>query len=206
METSYKTLREESKASYIEKKSEFIGEAKEIFSEEEALLFIEQRRKRYHDARHHVYAYRLKSGLERYSDDGEPQGTAGMPILDVLKREELTNAVCVVTRYFGGTLLGAGPLCRAYIKAAKLAIDESGVKHYRLFSVLTGEISYDKLPKLQNLLPKYEAKIIESSYGEKVFLKIRLPLSLCQEFLKEITETFAATITFEVCEETFGCD
>ena len=114
-----------------EKRSTFLGHVRCVETEDEARAFIAAMKKQYHDARHNCWCYRLHSGAERYSDDGEPQGTAGIPMLEVFKRAEVTNVVCVVTRYFGGVLLGTGGLLRAYAKSAKDALDAAGVSVVR---------------------------------------------------------------------------
>ena len=111
---------------YVEKRSRFLGHVRLVENEEEARAFIAEMKKKYYDARHNCWCYLLKDGPERYSDDGEPQGTAGIPMLEVFRREGVTNLVCVVTRYFGGVLLGAGGLFRAYTKSAKDALDAAG--------------------------------------------------------------------------------
>ena len=112
---------------FVEKRSRFLGHVRPVESEEEAKAFIAEMKKQYYDARHNCSCYILQNGVERYSDDGEPQGTAGLPMLEVFRREGVTNLVCVVTRYFGGVLLGAGGLFRAYTKSAKDALDAAGV-------------------------------------------------------------------------------
>ena len=133
---SYKTVAREAKDEFTEKKSVFIGHAKPIESEEQALDFIKTIEKRYGDAAHNCYAYINKEqNIVRFNDNGEPQGTAGLPILEVIKREELCGVVIVVTRYFGGILLGAGGLVRAYSKAAKIAIDAAGITTFCPFSM-----------------------------------------------------------------------
>ena len=112
--------------SFTEKRSEFLGHVRPVESEEEARAFVAEMKKKYYDARHNCWCYIIKDGPERYSDDGEPQGTAGIPMLEVFRREGVCNVVCVVTRYFGGILLGAGGLLRAYTKSAKDALDAAG--------------------------------------------------------------------------------
>ena len=112
---------------YVEKRSRFLGHLRPVKSEEEARAFVAEMKKTYYDARHNCWCYLLKDGPERYSDDGEPQGTAGIPMLEVFRREGVTDLVCVVTRYFGGVLLGAGGLFRAYTKSAKDALDAAGL-------------------------------------------------------------------------------
>ena len=118
-------------AEFTEKRSSFLGHVRPVETEEAAKEFIAAMKKQYHDARHNCWCYRIQGGPERYSDDGEPQGSAGIPMLEVFKRAEVTNVVCVVTRYFGGVLLGTGGLLRAYTKSAKDALDAAGISAVR---------------------------------------------------------------------------
>jgi len=156
--TDRRTLARRASAEMTERKSVFIGTAAPVSSEEEARALIEEMRREYHDATHNVYAYILNGGaVARYSDDGEPQGTAGVPVLNVLKMSGATDVCVVVTRYFGGILLGAGGLVRAYSAAAKLAIDTAGIVTMTDFAVLTIRCSYSDYQKLTVQLPKYGA-------------------------------------------------
>ena len=123
----YITLNQRAQDEFVERKSRFIGTATPVSTQEEAIAFIDEMRSKYWDATHNVYAYILRDGTKRYSDDGEPQGTAGVPVLDVLQKEGLTDLCVVVTRYFGGILLGAGGLVRAYSHGAKIAVDAAGI-------------------------------------------------------------------------------
>ena len=133
----YTTIEREAVAEFEEKKSIFIGHALPVRTEDEAAAFVKELKNKYRDATHNVYAYVLGDGtVQRYSDDGEPQGTAGMPVLDVIRKSGCTDTAVVVTRYFGGTLLGAGGLVRAYSHAAKLALDEAHVITYEKYAVL----------------------------------------------------------------------
>ena len=132
-------------AEYVEKRSRFLGKVRHVESEEEARAFIEAMKKQYHDARHNCWCYLLKNGVLRYSDDGEPQGTAGQPMLEVFNREGVTDVVCVVTRYFGGVLLGAGPLLRAYQTTAKETLNAAGVSVVRRWVELTIPCGYNLL-------------------------------------------------------------
>ena len=133
-------------AEFVEKRSRFIGQVWPVDSEEEARRRIEETRRRHHDARHNCWCYVLRDGnVLRYSDDGEPQGTAGQPMLNVFVKEGVTNVCCVVTRYFGGILLGAGGLTRAYGGTAKLALDAAGVSRMRLWSTLAVPCSYSSM-------------------------------------------------------------
>ncbi len=167
----YITLGSPACAEVEEKKSVFIGHAAPISTEEEALAFIKDKKAEYSDARHNVYAYLLDHGtVARCSDDGEPQGTAGVVLLDVLKKNGVTNAVIVVTRYFGGILLGAGGLVRAYSAAAKAAVQAAGivtVQQYTLFSI---DCSYGEHPKLKKELSRLGASEERTVFGEGVTL------------------------------------
>ena len=143
----YKTIYKEAEAEIIEKKSKFIATVRPVKTEEEAQSFIEEMRKKYWDATHNVFAYQIgeRNQIQRFSDDGEPSGTAGLPVLDVLKGEDVKDVAIVVTRYFGGTLLGTGGLVRAYGKAAKEGLLEAGIiekKLYRRFHVITDYSSW----------------------------------------------------------------
>lgn len=160
---------------YEEKRSEFIGVAAPIKNEEEAQALIKRIRSEHYDARHTVYAYVCASGnVQRYSDDGEPQGTAGIPVLDVIRKSGLEDACIVVTRYFGGTLLGAGGLVRAYTAAAKMAVEKAGIVTYRTFSELRLVLNYSDYPKLLAKLPSFKAKIDNTDFGTDVTLDIAL--------------------------------
>ena len=136
-------------ASFTEKRSEFLGHVRPVESEEEARAFVAEMKKKYYDARHNCWCYIIKDGAERYSDDGEPQGTAGIPMLEVFRREGVCNVVCVVTRYFGGILLGAGGLLRAYTKSAKDALDAAGISVVRRWVETALDCSYAAAEKLK---------------------------------------------------------
>ena len=146
---SYITVKERSHYEYEDRKSIFIGEAMPVSSEAEALSFIDGVRKRYPDARHHVYAYFLReNSTMRFTDDREPQGTAGMPVLDSIRKRGVTDAVVVVTRYFGGTLLGTGGLVRAYTAAAVGALEAATIIKYDIYAVVSINISYSDYNKI----------------------------------------------------------
>jgi uncharacterized YigZ family protein len=152
-----------------ERKSVFIGHAAPVSSEEEARAFIEDKRREFHDATHNVYAYLLNGGaVARYSDDGEPQGTAGIPVLNVVKMSGATDLCVVVTRYFGGILLGAGGLVRAYGASARQAVEAAGLAVFEPWSVLRVTLSYSDYQKFQAAIPKLGASEDSSSFGEGV--------------------------------------
>ena len=173
---NYLTIAKEAADEFVERKSRFMGFIKPVTTEEEALAFIREKQKKYWDATHNVYAYVLEGGnLCRFSDDGEPQGTAGIPVLDVLRKEGLTDCVVVVTRYFGGILLGAGGLVRAYSHGAKIAVDAGGVVEMRL--CLQGEITcdYGQYGWIPAFLAEEGATINDTQFGEAVTIYFSLP-------------------------------
>lgn len=189
---SYKTLRKEAVGEYEEKKSLFIGAAKRVASEEEAREFINIIKARHKESRHNVYAYVIgqNMGIQRYSDDGEPQGTGGIPVLEVIKRNEMTDTVVVVTRYFGGILLGASGLCRAYSKAAALAVKNAGIVE-KVFGIeFRIDISYELLGKVQYLFNQNSWQIENIDYTEKVSL-----MGLCERDKYETIKTAVIEVT-----------
>lgn len=190
-EKLYTTLAGEGTDTYEEKRSEFIGVAAHIDSESDALQLIKRIKAKHYDARHNVYAYVCASGnVQRYSDDGEPQGTAGIPVLDVIRKSGLEDVCIVVTRYFGGTLLGAGGLVRAYTAAAKMAVDKAGVVTYESFSELRMELSYSDYQKILAKLSNFNAKIDNTEFGESVTLDIALRSVNEEKFCGFVKELF----------------
>lgn len=160
---------------YEDRKSKFIGEIFPVETPEAAVEAIQSVKAKYRDARHHCYAYIIRNGnYMRYSDDGEPQGTAGMPILDVLRRENITNVCCVVTRYFGGILLGTGGLVRAYTKSAQLGLEAAGINQMSRYSVVLITCPYSLLGVVQNILPEHDCVIEETDYAADVTLTVTL--------------------------------
>ena len=157
---------------YEEKRSRFLGHLRPVETEEEARLFITEMKKKYHDARHNCWCYRIRGGAVRYSDDAEPQGTAGLPMLEILQREGIENAVCVVTRYFGGVLVGTGGLLRAYQKAAKGAVEDAGISVVRAWTKMSIVCDYSDYEKIRSELEQQNAVISDTEYGEKVTLTV----------------------------------
>ena len=155
-------------ASFTEKRSEFLGHVCPVESEEEARAFVAEMKKKYYDARHNCWCYIIRNGAERYSDDGEPQGTAGIPMLEVLRRQNMTNCVCVVTRYFGGVLLGAGGLLRAYTKSAKDALDAAGISVVRRWVETALDCSYAAAEKLKQEITAFGGIVAGLDYGVAV--------------------------------------
>lgn len=190
-EKLYTTLGGEGTDVYEEKRSEFIGVAAHIDSENDALALIKRIRAEHYDARHNVYAYVCSSGnVQRYSDDGEPQGTAGIPVLDVIRKSGLEDVCIVVTRYFGGTLLGAGGLVRAYTAAAKMAIDAAEVVTYRTYTELRLVLNYSDYSKILAKLPNYNAKIDNTDFGAEITLDIAMLKTLEHSFCEFVRELF----------------
>ena len=167
---SSKTLHQYGEDKYIVEKSTFIGYAKPIKTEEEAVEFINEIKKKHKDATHNVWAYTVgeNMNIQRYSDDGEPQGTAGIPTLEVIKKEDLRDVVVVVTRYFGGIKLGAGGLVRAYTKGAKVGIEAGIVIEKVKYTEVKIKIDYNLLGKIQNEIMNLELTIKDTIYGEDV--------------------------------------
>ena len=201
MQKPYKTLSDMAEDEFVEQRSRFIGAVSPAANAEEAAAFIQKRRKMHPDARHHVFAYTLLDGTCRCSDDGEPQGTGGVPVLEVLEREGLTDVAVVVTRYFGGILLGAGGLVRAYSHGAKLAVDAAVRRHMNPCTVLELCFGYDWYGKISYLLPRYNAQTLESDFGAEVRLKLMITSDKVPAFQKEITELTAASVVPRPVEE-----
>lgn len=182
-------------AEFVEKRSRFIGQVWRVEGEEEARARIEETRKRFHDARHHCWCYVLREGgVLRYSDDGEPQGTAGQPMLNVFQKEEVVNAVCVVTRYFGGILLGAGGLTRAYGGTAKLALDAAGISRMRQWAMLVVPCSYALYERMRLLVEKSGGVLENADFGADVVLSVLLPAEDVDVFQGAVTELSAGTV------------
>ena len=179
---------------FTEKKSRFIGRVWPVETEEEALSKIEAMKKQHYDATHNCWAYIIKNGAVRFSDDGEPGGTAGMPMLQVLQREGLHNVVCVVTRYFGGILLGAGGLVRAYTKGAKIAVDAAGKSMKRVWTVLYVPCPYSFYERLKLEVAAFGGIIRNTEFGSEVELEILVAEAQAQPFLDRLTDMSAATI------------
>ena len=179
----------------VEKKSRFIAAIEPVTSEEEAYAFIEQIKKKHYDARHNCFAFSVGTGknpLQRFSDDGEPQGTAGKPILEVINGGEIHNICIVVTRYFGGTLLGTGGLVRAYSDASKEGLKNCELKQLRPVFPAEVELDYTDVGKVQHLLAGLEIEVIDSVYAEKVSFKLNVPVEQRDMVEKQITEATSA--------------
>ena len=190
-------------ATLVEKRSEFIGHVWPVETEEEARAHIDGMKKKYHDARHNCWCYLIKDGPVRYSDDGEPQGTAGQPMLGVFQKEEVTNVCCVVTRYFGGILLGAGGLVRAYTQSAKDALDAAGISVVRRWVELAVECPYSFFERVKNEVTALEGAVGEVEYAAGVTVHALLPEEKAADFAARITELSAGSFSAVELGEQF---
>ncbi len=203
---SYVTIKHEASAEFEEKHSLFIGYAKPVKSEEEAAEFIKTIKIKHKDATHNVFGYTMKNGvIARYSDDGEPQGTAGMPVLDVIRKSGVDDACVVVTRYFGGTLLGAGGLVRAYSQAAKIALEAAEIVTYEPYTELCVPCSYSDYQKISAELPKYGAIVDDTEFSDNVMLKIAVRNEIAPQISAKISEISAGKSTPNIIGERFDC-
>ncbi len=206
MNTGWTTIKEAATASFIERKSEFIGSITPVKTEEEALAFITSVRKRYADAKHNVYAYLLReNNTVRFSDDGEPHGTAGMPVLEVLRKEGVTDAAIVVTRYFGGILLGTGGLVRAYGQCAKLALDAAGKAQMQKLIVFSLRISYSDLQKIEPLLSAQPLLRLDVAYADEVRFSLAIQDAAYTPFVEALTERTNGRARLSLEGERYDC-
>jgi uncharacterized YigZ family protein len=201
-----KKLKKTAEIEFTEKKSLFIAIATPINSEEEALEFIKQRKKKYADATHNVYAYTLGDGtLSRYSDDAEPQGTAGMPALNAIRMSGITDVCVVITRYFGGILLGAGGLVRAYSTSASMALEAGGIAVYEEYIEVKSTCTYSDYQKLLPILTSYEAIVDETEFSSDVNLKFAISKEIFEDFKLKINEAFAGKVLLEISGVRLDC-
>lgn len=201
---NYRTLHRDAQDEFTEKRSRFIGYARPVQTEEEALNFIAQIKKQHWDAKHNVYAYVLRDGqIRRYSDDGEPQGTAGVPVLEVLLKGDITDAVIVVTRYFGGILLGGGGLVRAYGHAASIAVKAAGIEEQVLCDEVSVSCDYAQYGRVQPLVIAHGGVIEDTQYADNVTITFYLRKPLLAAFEKELADATAGTVSCAVRGEIF---
>ena len=186
-----------------EKRSRFLGHVRMVESEEEAKAFIAEMKRKYYDARHNCWCYAIQDGAERYSDDGEPQGSAGIPMLEVLRRQGVTNAVCVVTRYFGGVLLGTGGLLRAYTRSTADALEAAGVSAVRRWVETELPCSYAQMEKLKLEAAAAGGIVEDVEYGAGVTLKVLVPEEQSETFAARIFDQTAGSVRVRVTGESF---
>ena len=185
----YTTVEKEASAEFEERKSLFIGYAKPIKNAEEALEFVKQKKKEHADATHNVFAYILEGGrVAKYSDDGEPQGTAGMPVLDTIKKSGVDGVCVVVTRYFGGILLGAGGLVRAYAHGAKIALEAANIITYEKYEIFSLRCGYSEYQKILPVLTSYSAVIDDTVFEADVCVVFAVKNGVAEELIPKISE------------------
>lgn len=185
----------EAESEYVEKRSRFIGHIWPVESEEQARAHIEATKKLHRDARHNCWCYRLQSGVERYSDDGEPQGTAGVPMLGVFQKANVTGLCCVVTRYFGGVLLGAGGLVRAYTQASKDALSAAGIGEIRPFVQLTLPCPYSLFEQMKLLVTQHSGTVEALDYADTIAMTLLFPTECADGFSSAVTELTSGSLT-----------
>lgn len=201
---SYITVRKYASFEYEDRKSVFIGEALPVSTEDEALSFIDSVKKKYPDARHHVYAYVIRdNSIMRFTDDGEPQGTAGMPVLDVIRKNGITDIAVVVTRYFGGTLLGTGGLVRAYTAAALGAVKEAEIITYDVYTTLKIEASYSDYQKFAPIFTELEYRTADVRYTDKVVLSGSVRKINLDKLIDNLTQVTSGRAKIEIIDEKF---
>lgn len=202
---SYKTVKQYGEGEIEEKKSRFLGKIKPVSTEEEAIAFIESIKKQYWDARHNCYAFIIGEHSEsiRCSDDGEPSGTAGKPMLEVLQNNGLKNVVAVVTRYFGGTLLGTGGLVRAYTQATQAALEEAQIATMTLMSVLEIRTDYNAIGKIKYMFAQADTLVMGEDYGVDVAVTIAVPVTEKETMQKKIVEATNGKAVMEEKEQIF---
>lgn len=205
MRKEYFTIPNEAVAEFEEKKSKFIGRIKPVTSEEEAFEFINELKKRYWDATHNVYAYYIGGDVptQKYYDDGEPSGTAGMPVFEAIKRQELEDVVIVVTRYFGGTLLGAAGLVRAYGKSGSLAVAAAGIIKRLLCQEISITVEYTLFGKVQSTLLNNEYIIKHIEYSQDVEVRVYVQLHKMEDLKTLMIETTSANCLMEEMEKHY---
>ena len=194
----------DNESEFVEKRSRFISHIWRVETETEARARIEEMKKKYYDARHNCWCYRLKEGnIVRYSDDGEPQGTAGQSMLNVFQRQEVTNVCCVVTRYFGGILLGAGGLTRAYTKGAKDALDAAGIARMSQWTLWDIPCTYPLFERMKLEIAACGGVVRDAEYGADIILHSAFPAGGAEMFAPRLTELSAGQLTMEATGEEF---
>lgn len=197
------TVAGQAASEFTEKKSRFVSDIFPVQTEEDVKASLELVRKKYHDARHHCWCYRLKSGAVRYSDDGEPQGTAGQPMLNVFQRQEVWNVCCVVTRYFGGVLLGAGGLTRAYTKGAADALTAAGIARMGLWTLWDVPCTYPLLERMKLEVAAAGGVVRDAEYGADITLRTAFPAGTAETFQLRLTELSAGSLAMTAAGEEF---
>ena len=201
---NYSTVYAKTEASFTERKSEFIGYIAPVKTPDEGVSFISEVREKHRKATHNVYAYILRdNNISRYSDDGEPQGTAGVPVLDVLQKEGLTDVCCVVTRYFGGILLGGGGLVRAYSHSAKIAVDAAQRMIMCSCYKVDFSVDYNLYGKITYILPEFEVKILDTVFESDVRISLLIKSEKYEGFEKKLIDLCSGNVNLSKSNELF---
>lgn len=204
MVTEYKTVAKYGTDEFVEKRSRFIGYCKPVKTQEEAESFVAELRQKHWDARHNVYAYVLaENNIMRCSDDGEPQGTAGVPVLEAIRKSGIVDAVVVVTRYFGGVLLGTGGLVRAYSHSAGLALKAAEPVIMRLCADCSVTADYSRYGKLNSLIPSCGGVIDDSSFDSDAHIRFHIETDKLGEFQKQLADATCGAVEAEVVGEKY---
>jgi len=200
----YKTVLENASDEFVEKRSRFIGYCKPVKTEQEAIDFINEKRSEHWNATHNVYAYSLREGnIKRYSDDGEPSGTAGMPVLDVIVKNEIFDVVVVVTRYFGGVLLGTGGLVRAYSHGSKIAVEAAKPVIMQICLVCEARCAYNQYGKVSSLIIGVGAAVDDTVYESDVLVKFHIKPDLLGTLNKKLADATSGGVTVEQKDEQY---
>ncbi len=204
MAKDYKTVLENASDEFVEKRSRFIGYCKPVKTEQEAIDFINEKRSEHWNATHNVYAYSLREGnIKRYSDDGEPSGTAGMPVLDVIVKNEIFDIVVVVTRYFGGVLLGTGGLVRAYSHGSKIAVEAAKPVIMQNCLVCEARCAYNQYGKVSSLIIGVGAAVDDTVYESDVLVKFHIKPDLLGTLNKKLADATSGEVTVEQKDEQY---
>lgn len=204
MAKDYKTVFENASDEFVEKRSRFIGYCKPVKTEQEAIDFINEKRSEHWNATHNVYAYSLREGnIKRYSDDGEPSGTAGMPVLDVIVKNEIFDVVVVVTRYFGGVLLGTGGLVRAYSHGSKIAVEAAKPVIMQNCLVCEARCAYNQYGKVSSLIIGVGAAVDDTVYESDVLVKFHIKPDLLGTLNKKLADATSGGVTVEQKDEQY---
>ena len=200
----YRTIKKPNNITFTERRSEFIAYLCPVHTNDEAVAFINEIKSLHRKATHNVYAYILRdNNITRYSDDGEPQGTAGVPVLDILQKNELTDICCVVTRYFGGILLGGGGLVRAYSTSAKLAVENAEIMDMCECYRISFSMDYNLYSKVAYFLPQYEVKELSSKFEDNIFLELLVKEEHFEPLKAKLTDVSNGKIEIEESEKLF---
>ena len=194
---------QEAESEFVEKRSRFIGHVWPVDSEDQAQELLRRVKKQHYDARHNCWCYLLGGSVVRYSDDGEPQGTAGQPMLNVFQRQEVWNVCCVVTRYFGGVLLGAGGLTRAYTKGAADALTAAGIARMGLWTLWDVPCTYPLLERMKLEVAAAGGVVRDAEYGADITLRVAFPAGTAETFQLRLTELSAGSLTMTAAGEEF---